>query len=151
KMWYDSGVRDVEQANRFLQKAREEERELMQWQKNNEGKPVGDIVPYRKARREYTDPRGRMSSLGQEEVLETEWAPHGTKGIQFNCRSTVAPTAIFTCKTYSFGNWQIRTCIASPIRPTSVDVPLYASLTTIRVAFRTSDSNGGSVVYRGYK
>jgi hypothetical protein len=78
------------------------------------------------------------------------WAPSGTGRIRFSCRTNAALTPVYTCKTYSSGIWNAITKVGISITDTRIDVPLYVSNDFIKVAFQTSDSNGGRAVYEGY-
>lgn len=99
----------------------------------------------------YVAPSGTLSTNGQEEAISGFiWAPAGVRGIEFLCRANAALTPVYNCKTYSSGAWQSKTAIGVLGTNTSVQVPIYVSNDNIRVAFSTSDSNGGIATYQGY-
>lgn len=99
----------------------------------------------------YSAPTGTLRTNGQEEVMSGfVWAPSGTKGIEFLCRANAALTPLYNCKTYSSGAWQSKSAVGALGVNTTVQVPLYVSNDNIRVAFSTSDSNGGTATYQGY-
>lgn len=98
------------------------------------------------------DPSGTLSTNGQEQKESPSvWAPHGTRGIEFLCRANAAITPAYDCRTYSSGLWQVKTAIGAIGVNTTVKVPLYVSNDYVRVAFSTTDSNGGTATYQGYK
>jgi hypothetical protein len=98
-----------------------------------------------------TAPTGQLTTNGQEEAQSGfVWAPYNIRGIRFTCRTNAALTPVYTCKTYSSGLWQARTAVGSLFTNTIVDVPLYVSNDYIRVAFSTTDSNGGSATFEGH-
>lgn len=99
----------------------------------------------------YSAPSGTLRTNGQEEAMSNLiWAPIGTKGIEFLCRANAAITPMYTCKTYSSGSWQSKTAVGAIGINTTVKVPLYVSNDYIKVAFSTTDSNGGTATYQGY-
>lgn len=101
---------------------------------------------------EPLEPTGTLTTNGQEEVRSNWiWVPIGIQGIKFLCRANAAITPAFNCKTYSSGLWQTRTAIGTLGTNTTIKVPLYVSNDNVIVAFSTTDSNGGSATYEGYK
>lgn len=97
-------------------------------------------------------PSGTLTTNGQEEKDSgLVWAPSGTKGIEFLCRANAAITPAYSCKTYSSGSWQVKTAFGAIGVNTTVKVPLYVSNDYVKAAFSTTDSNGGTATYQGYK
>ncbi len=95
-------------------------------------------------------PTGTLTTNGTEEAQSGfVWASYNTAKIRFRCRSNAALTPVYTCKTYSSGSWQSKTAIGTLGSNTTVDVPLYVSNDYIKVAFSTTDSNGGTATYEG--
>lgn len=95
-------------------------------------------------------PSGTLVTSGQEEASAGFQAPHEQVGVNFLCRSNVAPTCVYTCKTYSLANWRIETKAGSSFANTNVRVPLAASNVWASAHFSTTDPNGGSAYYTGY-
>lgn len=88
-------------------------------------------------------PSGHLSSVGQEEVGASFFAPFNTSQVRFRCRGNAAPTPAFTCRTVAFGGEHQRTEVGTILYYTDIDVPIAASNTRVQVYFRTTDSNGG--------
>ena len=73
-----------------------------------------------------------------------------TKGIRFIRRTNVTLFPCYTHKTYSSGLWQTKSEFRSLTTNTTIKVPLYTLHDYCKIAFRTTDSFGGSAIYEGY-
>lgn len=145
---YENALSEIATTNEFVKKTKKDpsvEIELTDPQKALKSRNADNFpVP-------YAAPSGTLTTNGQEEVMSGYiWAPSGTKGIQFLCRANAAITPIYNCKTYSSGSWQTKSAVGAIGTNTTIKVPLYVSNDNIRVAFSTSDSNGGTATYEGY-
>lgn len=145
---YENALSEIATTNEFIKKVKKDsatEIELTDPQKALKSRYIDNFpIP-------YADPSGTLTTNGQEEATSGFiWAPSGTKGIQFLCRANAAITPIYNCKTYSSGSWQTKSAVGAIGTNTTIKVPLYVSNDYIRVAFSTSDSNGGTATYQGY-
>lgn len=93
--------------------------------------------------RQQALPSGRLTSVGQEQVGTSFFAPVDTTKVRFSCRGNAALSPFFTCKTSAFGGVHQKTEIGSSLFFIDIDVPIAASNTYVSIYFKTSDSNGG--------
>lgn len=73
----------------------------------------------------------------------TVFAPTGSLAVRFTCRANAAITPVFTCKTRSFGDIQVKVEAGTLFTNSVIEVPLSASNCDVDIYFQTSDSNGG--------
>lgn len=93
-----------------------------------------------------TKQSGSISTTGTEEGKASFQPTYDKTAVTFTCRTNAAITPVYTCKTYAFGVWKVRTKVGTLFTNSVVNVELAASGSSIwaSVCFATTDSNGGS-------
>ncbi|MDE6587659.1 MAG: hypothetical protein K2K40_04920 [Paramuribaculum sp.] len=92
---------------------------------------------------------GSFRSSGHIETMSQEFGedfcdlPMKFSHIRFTCWSRVAPTPIYVCKTFSLGNWTVKSVLGGIGMLTQVDVAPVATCVIVGVCFATSDLHGG--------
>lgn len=148
---YDRFTHELDEANKFIDQSKAEGSEIEKTDYQAAAKKMADPL-YRLSissastlgetiKPTYT--AGHIETIGQEEGYDYCYVPSRFSHIKFQCLARAALVPGFVCKTYSFGSWTSKTGIGFMGIIRTIEVTPAATMTDIKVAFSTTDSNGG--------
>ena len=146
---YLQAKKEIDATNSLIKQYREDPNHIIEltdpseWNTKSSEDPVEPML--------YHEVRGTLRPTTNNRVESTSHeAPMYVKGVRFYCYTNAAILPVYTCETYSSGFWTPKSKIGRIGTNTKIEVPLTTSNCMIRVAFTTSDTNGGTASYSGY-